>query len=826
MKSLKYFLIVFFFTILALFYFRQPYYKTIIDSYSFLCIFSLLPFLNDFLKKTISEFNYFKNFDSYKSLITCHRYNLLLCVVNIGIANFLHFHSWSGIIGFALLIFTILVIVELYLNKNIYLPIIEKIYNKLDKSEFPSENNKNTLLYFISGLFFVVMGILFLETFVQKYYFVNDDNFSQFLPVILNACEGFFEKGLFPEINPYQFMGLPTSAVGTYALTYPVTYLSYYIAKVFFNNPLYILDVFASIHIIIAYILAFIAAKKCNVKNCYAWLVGICYCLSGFSLIASRSWYYMAPIVAYAPIIVIGLQHIIQNKKIDFNYLICGALTVALLVYAGNIQMLAYACVFYSLGVMLLLFNKQISFSKFLLSLMPIILGGILTFPQVYTTFYLLKDIDRIPWEVQGSIISKLLSVIIPNFVLYGLHITDEHWTKYNGQILYSGTIFITISFAYTLLFCILISILKNKKEIFKYFIKENIFIILGLVAVIFSFGECGYLWTILHSLPIFNKFIQPIKMVIFFDLFLIISGAIILSKIKLSKKYVIIINSLVLLLMSLHLACSNSAFFRFDYVNYPDIKPVISKIPDIQNHRIYSYSPERAIDKNYPLTLILNFSTYYKIPSINAYDNRLEILLTENIDIYKILHTYTLMPYGYVTNLDDKINKYIQEYGVKYFIVYKEKDMTYLTASDTKKIKKIENFINKNYKYLFTYQGIEYYEVDNPKPLAYDETIKALPIEFNTQGAIIDLKDARLPQKITVNMLNRNNYNAYGDGNLLTIKPDEYNRMVVDVPKGTKQLVIKYHSPWEKGVLLMLILLVVFSPIAFLLYKKAGDNE
>ncbi len=54
----------------------------------------------------------------------------------------------------------------------------------------------------------------------DRFYFVEDDNFLQFLPVILHHCRALAE-GVFATYNPYQYLGQPTVNVGTYALTYP-----------------------------------------------------------------------------------------------------------------------------------------------------------------------------------------------------------------------------------------------------------------------------------------------------------------------------------------------------------------------------------------------------------------------------------------------------------------------------------------------------------------------------------------------------------------------------------------------------------------------------
>ncbi|MCC7086039.1 MAG: hypothetical protein IT427_13635, partial [Pirellulales bacterium] len=97
--------------------------------------------------------------------------------------------------------------------------------------------------WLLVGLVFVA-GLLAAMELRQPYYFVQDDNLSQFLPVVLHGCRSMFHDGTFSTWNPHQFLGSPTSSLGTYALTYPPTYLSYAIADWGLGNEYATLDVF------------------------------------------------------------------------------------------------------------------------------------------------------------------------------------------------------------------------------------------------------------------------------------------------------------------------------------------------------------------------------------------------------------------------------------------------------------------------------------------------------------------------------------------------------------------------------------------------------
>ena len=107
------------------------------------------------------------------------------------------------------------------------------IYEQNNSSD--KENNKTKAISFFAGFIFVFLGLIYLEIFNQHYFFLQDDNFHQFLPTIIQSCRDLFENGLFPEINPYQAGGLPTSSCGIYSLTYPLPSFNSYSIVLFLS---------------------------------------------------------------------------------------------------------------------------------------------------------------------------------------------------------------------------------------------------------------------------------------------------------------------------------------------------------------------------------------------------------------------------------------------------------------------------------------------------------------------------------------------------------------------------------------------------------------
>lgn len=859
---------------------QKNMFNRLVDLIVFSLIAILFPFItNKILKicKRLEEYN-IPNISFFGEL---HSLNIVVFIARFGLANLLHIRSWSGIFLTFIVITLLLFFLQIIFNLLGYQIGRKKINQYLLKIYFLSNklivnSPKYYLNHFIIGLIVIILGLFGLETLHNFHYFIQDDNLSQFAPVIIDACKNLFQNGLFPEINPYQFTGLPTSAISVYALTYPFTYLSYAIAQYLLNDPMCTIDIFCIIHLLIAYMTMYLAGKYLKIKPVWGILGAICYVFSGYSLIGSRSWYYMVPIIAFAPFIIIGLEYLKRNGEFKVKYTLLGMIIVALIAYAGNIQMLLYACVFYFIGLIILFLSKNISFIQLIKALYPIMLGFVLATPQFYVTLDFCSSVNRIPWNFNRTTMYDFPTFLIPNYIFKMLGMSNLYFDKYFGEIFYSGTLFLSVSLFVTFVNIYFIS-LKKKKIMFIRSITKNMFLILGLIALILSFGKECLLWSILHSLPVFNKFIQPIKMMVFVNLFLIFAGSVYLSRFRFSLRMTKNLVLFVTLLLVFHLYNADSALFRFGFNKLPDASVLFNQIFDIKNHRIYSFAPSRSSKDYYPLSLSLNFPTYYGIQAIDAYDDRLEVLLKENMDLYSNLHNphssfvlqsnlyecyeleyylsllkqtfeyktfdkkycsyIDLLPitsnYAYlqlkellelkISNLIENKYDLLYQYGVKYiaFMSFETFDSWYkVQGKEAYIIRKAKQDLDKNFKVVLNYKDITYYELPTSLPLAYITSSKqALPIKFDTQGAKVDVRGLKQKQSITINMIYHKYYKAFADSKEVAIMKDNYNRIIVDVSANTSFVTIKYKSPWNRGFLIMIIGFIGL-PILFFVIK------
>lgn len=652
--------------------------------------------------------------------------------------------------------------------------------------------------YLWSGFLIFILSIFFLEKFHHPYFFTNDDNFHQFLPSILWGCRSLFNQGIFAEINPYQNVGIPLASAGVYALTYPFTYLSYAFSRFVLHNEYATLDVFCILHLVIAYFSAYYAAKSCGVKDYLRVAFALFYSLSGYNLVFGRSWYYIAPVSAFAPLMIVSINYLVKNKP-NLKWILSTGLVLGLLFHAGNVQMWVYTVMFFAMSVFLMFLLKKINFKRMLWAILPVILAVAIAGPLLIVSLELFKHIQRNPIENVDILFQNFPAILVPNGIINFLQ--NPLFNLYYGEALFSGGIFIFICAVAVL------SVIQHPKNRLFRFIEANPWLIIGLIALWIGFGENWGLWNIIHSLPMLNNFTTPHKLTVFVNLFLNLAGVIILSRQKLieDKKFRNGFCLTVLAIFCFHIYKANNSPFNYMIEPYADVSKIEQSIHDLRSHRVMSLAMERSGNLKYPLSMANNFATVYGIYSTNAYDDDLEQSLPENAKLYKLENFYN-------------------EYGVKY-VFYQ-----HFVRFPIFKMAEIvnEEFLDTQPQYKKIYKdsdNITIYQTKWYKPLAYvQDTLQPLKINFTGFGAIVDTSDLTKTSDVVVNMIYFPNYRAYLDGGKQTkINKDSYNRIVINIGQGNKILTVKYHSPWEKGYAFGGVLLLIF--VCGLIILRRYDN-
>ncbi|HEY2882853.1 MAG TPA: hypothetical protein VGJ15_10475, partial [Pirellulales bacterium] len=242
---------------------------------------------------------------------------------------------------------------------------------------------------------FAVMSVLILLVELrQHYFFVQDDNTAQFLPVVLDGCRSLFDHGVFPRWNAHQYLGSPTTSLGIYALTYPLTYVSYAVARFALHDEFATFEVFCIGHLLAGYLAVFWAARMGGIRPLLAAAVGVCFAFSGFFLIAGRSWYYMTPTALWLPLLV-GLLEQFRQRPVGWKWVLATAAVLGALFHAGNVQMWCYAAMLFAIGVGVLVWCRAVPRSRALPAVAALLLGVAIAMPLLVCQYLETAELAR-----------------------------------------------------------------------------------------------------------------------------------------------------------------------------------------------------------------------------------------------------------------------------------------------------------------------------------------------------------------------------------------------------------------------------------------------
>jgi len=667
------------------------------------------------------------------------------------------------------------------------------------------------------GLAALVLSIIVLER-KQPYYFVQDDNFAQFLPVIVQGCRSFFLDGIFPQWNPYQFMGAPTTCLGIYALTYPPTYISYFLAQHLFRNEFLTLDIFCIMHMAAGYFATYWLLKENGLRTVLAVAGSLCFILSGYTLIAGRSWYYMVPVVVWAPLLFMSLTAL-KKRDPGLGWVIGTGLTIGIFFHAGNSQMWVYAMMFFVFAAVLLLWTGGLSLRRFLWIIPAMLLGlGIalpLLVPQVWSTEGALR------FSTGAGIRKGLLAMLLPFPLAHAEH--PNLWgntfdRQHIGQFYYSGTLFYAV-FLLSAGFAAFKLLFKWDKQRRKDFAADNIWLICAFFAFIFALGKWGGLWWVFSKLPFFNKFSYPFKFLHYVNLFMVLGAGLVIERwLRFCRKrnsWGIAAATAVCILIFYHVNLADASFYSYAGKPYPIMPEKIFS----QLHcprRVIGLNVRRSHEPEYTFSLKHDFATVFGLLAFDGYDP----LLYDAPDYLAIREEFMANPL-----------ETAQRYGIKWIITDRRiQDPRHSFAPDIRSMERFDprslkaaQFLYKNCLPGENFSNFLLLEIQDSDALAFVELkpYQALPISFNGSGADIDVS-ALYPTggRVVINVLWRPGIRLISHNQALKSGPDLYRRVVTQVPAGVSLVGLRYLPPWRLG-LIAGISFLIGSLITAVLIKK-----
>jgi hypothetical protein len=655
----------------------------------------------------------------------------------------------------------------------------EKVRSVVLEDNFGGEKHDRNmwLIWLFGGLLFLI-GQLWLTQWMQPYYFTKDDNYAQFLPVIIQGCRSLLIDHVLPTINPFQKMGCPTMGVGTYALTYPITYIAYILSKLFTGKEYATIEVFCIIHLLLGYFASFKLLEKLHLRPSICATGSLSFVLAGFNFIMGRAWYYMTPTILWFPLLILSLL-MLQEAKHKWRWAIINGLIIGAYYHSGNVQMWVYAMMFYIISALIFVLTNKIAKQKLIWITTGGLFGLSLTLPMLFAQLSLTRNLPRYPFG--NGTFEGLLSMIIP----YPLKAPDPNYfgfstfREYTGQFYYSGTLFILAGF----LAIVWLVINVNKMKTLYTIIRNHSFLLVGFIALLCSLGNHGILWAIMTNLPFFDKLTNPLKFLPFANIFLIASGAVLVERylaLKKDRKYLEQFMAFsVLILLTYNCILCKSIVYDYGNKSYPKLNREIASVLNTENRqfRIFTISPWRSQLKQYTSALDQNFATIYGFYSLNGYEP-----LVKDVECS---------------------NEAFRKYGVKWIIVFKEPNSLFPSKYNSESIGTFARQVKESRQF-FLYQVMDY----DPICFIANDKKHVLPIKFRGNGADIDTSSIKNASVVVVNMFKRTGMIAKADERVLKINNDKYGRVMVRLPQKTRRLRIRYYPSWNMGFKLSIIMM------------------
>ena len=608
----------------------------------------------------------------------------------------------------------------------------------------------NNYYFFILILFFAVLEIRL------PYFFLQDDNYSQFYPVVSRGLHFLYSEGQMPLYSFIHGNGVPIFESFQYGFLDPILHIAYWITLLT-GIPYALFDIYSFIYF--AIIFQFLLC--CNRKNnLVSTLLLISLLFSGHILITLRSWYYLCPYLLNLSIILWRSEKISLTKYFPGKFF-PESIWIGFSIFFGNPQFYFYSiCIYVSLFIFMGLINKFSIKSFFItlgLNIIPLIVLASIAFllfvnnPQTSARNYFIFE---------GLNLYTLTQMFAPPLkeLLSGYYeATTYHWEYYY----ISPIILLGIYLAFFKYMPMFFQQSKSKKEF-------HFELYVSLIAIV-SLSFISPLFFIFKYLPLLSKFHKAFKLYYIFLFSTGILGIRYIQKKSTLNSFIIIGSFMYLFYMLLFL---DKGFYEYKIVKGdPYQLKSISNLPLIEsNAKVYSVAPLRSHDQNFANSMSLNFGLLNNIITINGYEPMAEsknrILYEKDLGFLGVTH---LLLFSENSSLE---NPWAKEY---------EKEFASFLKSPPKKSSLI--FSNKN---------IKLYKLSGETP------IKKVNFGINKIEFILNrpINLNQFPIKLSYNR------KIIGDvgGKPIRIKA-ENGLMVIDEPIISDRFTLNY-SIWEGGLI------------------------
>ena len=655
------------------------------------------------------------------------------------------------------------------------------------------------LAWFGVGLLMLAGCLTALEV-RQPFFFTQDDNFVVNLPGVLWGCRSLF-KGVLCTFNSCQFLGSPAASMPQSLLVYPPTYFAFLVARLLGNEYLTV-EVFCITHLALGYAAAYWAARQVGMRPAMGMAGSLSYVLSGYVLIAGRSWMHVMPAIVFMPLIVVSVARMTRGP-VGGRWFAFTALVFGGFIGAGYPQTWVYGMLFFVIALIVSAACGAVPWRRALVAI-PALLAGfglamVVLYPQTMEAVRFLgtREVE------QGAGIGKgLLAMLLPFPLARAPHPNNWGSAHYElmGQFYYSGTVFCAVGLLALVAMCVAG---MNRRTV-----GRNVWLVMALIAFVLALGRQGGLWTLIAKLPVMEKFTGPFKMLLYLNLFIMLGAGLIMERLAM-RSYVwrIAIPAVVCGLMVYHCLLPLPSFYSFKERPYPQLPAemtrVLRGVESPTPARIIAFAPYMSPADGFVKSLMNDFATVYGYLNVFGY----EALVRDTIETTEA--TKRIM--------DDPTSA-LAAYGVRWMVIHRLAFVPEFSANPDQA--ETEGFTDgaevmelllQHARRVVRLDDVMIFELNDPSPMSFAESKpdRPLPIRFDGSGARVDVSSIE-GGPVIVNVIMRHWMTASADGRPVDIASDDWGRVVAEPPVGTKVLRIRYSPPWMAGLAIGFVVIAV----------------
>jgi hypothetical protein len=650
----------------------------------------------------------------------------------------------------------------------------------------------------VAGWLCLIGGFIGLQ-FLEPYYFTQDDALIGELPGILLGFRSLWQ-GVFPDWNPYVFMGAPLATIGFWAITYPPQLLSYAIARHLLGNEFATMEVFAALHLLAGFIAMRYLSRRIGMGAMPANLAALSFVFAGCILIMGRSWHAFIANAVWLPLLGIAIQRF-REGPVGWKWIVGVGLVLGLSYHAGFPQIVAILGMFLVIGLASVAYADRIPLRRLAAAIPAVLLGIGLSAPLLLHHLQMTGGHERFA-PAEDGIYDSLHGALLPYPVAKtGL---PTYWGSTDiekmGHFYFLGGLFAALFALQAVCFWICFPDRRAWARAW--------WVPCGIFALLMVLGEPAYLWQGVATLPMSKFFLRyTFRFYPWLAFCAILSGGLVLERflaiLRRRQAWELLIGGAMLCVLAYHLTMCRPSFYSYGFRPYPELPqdfeatfhPYSDKsfVGDKNSQRIASWYRLRSMSPDYYLSLPLNLPHYYQVPSIFGYDPVVEGQ-PRVAEVYGRLQKDPLAT--------------CKAYGVGWHL-FSFSDLS--VHSPDQRFRSMEHTVHFEAAYrellkakltpLAECRGTTLKELPGVDPLAFatGRPGRALPLQLHCRGADIDVSGLPAGTPVTINFLWYPQMHLELDGQPLDVSKDDWQRITTTLPNAGSTLSLRYQPAWQK---------------------------